>query len=150
MQLKRIEFCDLNARQKEAYNYQKLAAVLADFGLNTIRLTDDWQGADFIAQHCQTGKFLAVQLKGRFGRWKKYIDKEIWVAFRDGDDWYLYEHDAMLQALQEANYTLFETDSWKVDGLYHFPYLSKQLRALLEPYLLGRVPGATVPSTGSG
>ena len=51
LELTRIRYADLNARQKENYNFQKVSAVLADFGFTTLRLTDDWQGADFIAQH---------------------------------------------------------------------------------------------------
>jgi hypothetical protein len=35
--------------------------VLADYGFLTMRLSDDWQGADFIAQHID-GAFLKVQL----------------------------------------------------------------------------------------
>ena len=111
--------------------------MLADFGLNTIRLSDDWQGADFIAQHCVTGEFIAVQLKGRFGLWNKYQGKNIWVAFRDGDDWYLYDHDVLLRSLEEANSARFHTSSWKREnGNYHSPSISREIRSLLEPYLL--------------
>lgn len=46
--LQRIEYERLNARQKESYNFQKILAVLADFGYVTIRLSDDWKGADFL------------------------------------------------------------------------------------------------------
>lgn len=57
----RVTYDSLNARQQEAYNFQKVSAVLADYGFVTIRLTSDWQGADFIAQH-KDGEFLKVQL----------------------------------------------------------------------------------------
>jgi len=46
-----VNYKDLNARQKEDHNFQKVAARLADYGFNCLRLTDDWQGADFIACH---------------------------------------------------------------------------------------------------
>ena len=49
--LKKIPYKDLNSRQKENYNFQKVAGELADYGFNCLRLTDDWQGADFIACH---------------------------------------------------------------------------------------------------
>lgn len=138
MRFERIAYCDLNARQREAYNYQKLSAVLADFGFNSIRLSDDWQGADFIAQHCVTGEFIAVQLKGRFGLWKKYQGKNVWIAFREGDDWYLYDHDAALRSLEGAASARFSTRSWRSEnGSYHSPTISKQERLLLEPYRLG-------------
>ena len=47
----RVDYGDLNSRQKENRNFQKVAARMADYGFNCLRLTDDWQGADFIACH---------------------------------------------------------------------------------------------------
>jgi hypothetical protein len=47
----RVRYSSLNARQQEAFNFQKVSAVLADYGFLTIRLSNDWRGADFIAQH---------------------------------------------------------------------------------------------------
>jgi hypothetical protein len=46
---KRVGYRDLNSRQQEAFNFQKVSAVLADYGFTTIRLSSDWRGADFIA-----------------------------------------------------------------------------------------------------
>ncbi len=48
MRLKRITYDELNSKQKEIYNFQKLAALLGDYGFNCIKLDDDWQGADFL------------------------------------------------------------------------------------------------------
>ncbi|MFT4733787.1 MAG: hypothetical protein ACI9DJ_001015 [Algoriphagus sp.] len=61
-QLPRIEYNKLNARQKETYNFQKVSAILADYGFATIKLNDDWANADFIAQHIDGDKYLKVQL----------------------------------------------------------------------------------------
>ena len=47
MGLQRINYSELNARQKEIYNFQKLAAILADYGFNCIKMSDDWQGRRF-------------------------------------------------------------------------------------------------------
>ena len=47
MKLQRINYNNLNAKQKEIFNFQKVAAILADYGFNCIKLSDDWQGADF-------------------------------------------------------------------------------------------------------
>jgi hypothetical protein len=82
LELSTIEYSNLNSRQKENYNYQKISAVLADYGFITHRLTDDWQGADFIAQHFDGKTFLKVQLKGRLTFDKKYLGKDIYIAFR--------------------------------------------------------------------
>ena len=43
----RINTDELNGRQKEIYNFQKSAALLADYGFNCIKLADDWNGADW-------------------------------------------------------------------------------------------------------
>ena len=51
MNLTKINYGELNARQKEIYNFQKVASLLADYGFNCIKLSDDWQGADFLAYH---------------------------------------------------------------------------------------------------
>ena len=76
VELNRVRYRDLNARQKENFNFMKLSAVLADFGFAMLRLTDDWKGADFIAQHIDGDTFLKVQLKGRAVVDKKYVGKD--------------------------------------------------------------------------
>ena len=45
----RIQYDDLKGKQQEIYNFQKVSAHLADYGYTTIKLDDDWMGADFIA-----------------------------------------------------------------------------------------------------
>jgi hypothetical protein len=54
-----------NARQKENFNFQKISAVLADYGFVTMRLSADWQGADFIGLHIDGETALRVQLESR-------------------------------------------------------------------------------------
>jgi len=44
----RIDYKTLNSRQKENCNFQKVSAALADYGFVTLRLSDDWQGADLL------------------------------------------------------------------------------------------------------
>ena len=61
-----------------------------------MRLSDDWQGADFIAQHIDGETFLKVQLKGRLTFSKKYMDKDLYIAFFENPDWYLFPHDEVL------------------------------------------------------
>ena len=133
--LQRIRYEDLNSRQLESYNFQKVSAVLADYGFTTIRLTDDWRGADFIAQHMDGMTFLKVQLKGRLTIDRKYQHRDIHVCFRSEAQWYLYPHDAVMeQVLATSN--VANTDSWATSGAYSFPSLSEQLRAMLAPYRL--------------
>lgn len=51
MNLKKIQYDELNAKAKEMYNFQKVSAKLADYGFTTMWLHNDWKGADFIAVH---------------------------------------------------------------------------------------------------
>jgi hypothetical protein len=92
----KIEYSALKSRQKENFNFHKLAALLADYGFVSIRLSDDWQGADLIASHIDGAQFLKIQLKGRLVLDQKYKGKSIWIAFRKQSDWYLYPHDEAL------------------------------------------------------
>jgi len=134
MRLEQIRYNQLNSRQKENYNYQKVSAVLADYGYMTIRLSDDWAGADFIAQHVD-GSVLKVQLKGRLTVDKKYEGKDLWICFRSESQWYLYPHD---QVLAELLITVIRgTESWEVKGAYSFPYLSQAQKVMLKSYAIG-------------
>jgi hypothetical protein len=69
-----IRYASLKARQKELFNFQKIAATLADYGFNCIKLADDWQGADFLAYHINGTTTLKVQLKSRLTIDRKYCD----------------------------------------------------------------------------
>ncbi len=133
LSLKKISYSRLNARQKENFNFLKVSAVLADYGYMTMRLSDDWQGADFIAQHIDGGTFLKVQLKSRLAFGTKYKGKDLYVAFFGGGNWYLYPHDELLeQVLKQTG--IGTTVSWTERGGYSFSKLSKRMRELLNPY----------------
>jgi hypothetical protein len=117
----RIEYDKLTARQKENYNFAKLSAVLADFGFMTLRLSDDWQGADLIAQSLNLD-FIKIQVKGRLSFDVKYQGKDIYVAFRSDGDWYLYPHDEVLtRVLTETN--VAKTDSLDASRRIHLPFV---------------------------
>lgn len=132
LKLYKIKYKDLNARQKENYNFQKISSILADYGFVTHKLSDDWQGADFIAQHIDGETFLKVQLKGRLTFEKKYVGKDIYIAFRSGQTWYLIPHDEVLEQVKKIT-NICNTESWERGG-YSFPRLSNQLKDILTPY----------------
>lgn len=131
--LKRVAYETLNGRQQETYNFQKISGVLADFGFLTIRLSDDWNGADFIAQHFETKEFLKVQLKGRLCFYTKYQDKDLHICFRESGFWYLYPHDELLSEVLSLG-MMKGTKSWDELGGYSFPSIPKQLVDLIAPY----------------
>lgn len=128
-----VEYRTLNARQQEAFNFQKISAVLADHGFVTMRLSSDWQGADFIAQH-RDGAFLKVQLKSRLTFSTKYEKRDLYVCFPDADDWFICPHDELLRHVLEAT-KVGRSTSWRKGG-YTYPRLSKAMRKRLEPYRL--------------
>ncbi len=142
MKFRRVSYADLNSRQKEDFNFQKVSAVLADYGFVTLRLNADWQGADFIAQHVDGELFLKVQLKGRAILDTKYKGKDIWICFRHGGISYLYPHDEfLLWALENTN--IGQTKGWlnphdieAVTGRYSWPSPSRQVLQWLANYSL--------------
>jgi hypothetical protein len=137
MELKRIDYKHLNARQKENYNYQKVSAVLADYGFVTIRLSDDWNGADFLALHTD-GTTIKVQLKPRLYLAKNYQGKDLWVCFPLKGEWYLYPHDEILQeCLSETS--ISATDSWIREGRYSFGRPSQRMLEALAKYRITNV-----------
>jgi len=136
-EFKQIAYRDLNAPQKESYNFHKIAARLADYGFNCIPLNDDWLGADFIASHIDGKTFLKVQQKGRFGIDRKYCGKGLHIAFRHGDNIYVYPHDLMMEKLLAwgaATGKLVGTVSWQRGGFSWNNPTQEHLK-LLSPYL---------------
>lgn len=133
--LQKVAYKDLNSRQKENFNFQKVAAHLADYGFNCLRLNDDWQGADFIACHINGNTFIKVQLKGRLNVDQKYSGKNIYIAFCEDEQWYMYPHDEVRDAIL-AKGLIADSKSWGLGGGYSWPRLSKALRALMQSYAI--------------
>ena len=130
MIFKKIEYSELNSKQKESYNFQKVSGVLADYGYTTIRLSDDWQGADFIAQ--KASEYIKVQLKGRLEVNRKYTGKDIFMCFRHKENWYLGPHDEILEVVEGS---IEKTSSW-TNGKYTWKTPSKKLLSELTKYII--------------
>lgn len=131
MKLRKIKYSKLNSRQKEVFNFQKVAGYLADYGFNCIKLSDDWQGADFLAYHKDGSNTLKVQLKSRVFIAKKYMKKSLYMAFPIRGDWYLIEHDELV-ALIKKHTTWLTSVSWQERGGYSSVNPNPQLVAALE------------------
>ena len=128
---KGINYKDLKPRQKENYNFQKVAAVLADYGYNCMRLSDDWEGADFIACHIDGNTFLKIQLKTRLHFAKKYEGKDIYIAFRENRKCYIYPHDELLEKFRGK---LDGTKSWDDDEVFSWDHIPKKSEKLMARY----------------
>lgn len=143
MTLSQIDYTTLNARQKENYNFQKVSAILADYGFSTVRLTDDWQGADFVAQNMKGNEFLKIQLKTRIIIAKKYENKGLWICFKvrhdkEHEDWYLVNHDALMNLAltkykPDSERGVKNSRSWNNEkkGTYSWPKPGKELWSLI-------------------
>ncbi len=135
MKLNKIKYNDLNAKQKEIYNFQKIVAVLADYGFNCIKLADDWLGADFLAYHKDGAETLRVQLKSRPTIDKKYLNQTLYLAFPLQKGWYLIPHDELVTLV--GTYTNWlNTDSWLIKGQYTSANPSQKLIQAMNNYLL--------------
>ena len=113
MIFEKIDYNSLNSKQKENYNYHKVASVLADYGYDSMRLNNDWQGADFIA--VKNDKMLKIQLKGRFTVDEKYINKSIFIAYIENDIVKIYDHDEAVNMLPD---NIKQSDSWSIHNGY--------------------------------
>lgn len=133
-----IDATTLNARQKELHNFHKIAARLADYGFHSMWLSDDWQGADFLACHIDGATVLRVQLKSRLVIDKKYLGKGLHIAFRLGERVFVYPHDELVEWVRARKLVDETATSWHVNGIWHWPALPKWASAFLEPsYELG-------------
>ncbi len=131
----RIKYNELNSRQKENFNFQKVASELADYGFNCMWLNDDWQGADFIACHINGDTFLKIQLKGRLTIDQKYSGKDIFVAFNQNNNWYIYPHDQLRDEILSFG-LMAGSKSWDINGAYSWPKIPKNISKYMEQYAI--------------
>ncbi len=132
MKLEKVKYDDLNAKAKEMYNFQKVAAKLADYGFTCMWLHNDWQGADFIAVHLDGVTDVKVQLKARLSFARKYIGKDIYICFIYESEIYLFPHDEVLEIVEHR----ISDRTWIEKGTWSTSKLSKENQQLLEQYKL--------------
>lgn len=133
LELQKIDYRRLNSRQKETYNFHRVAARLAEYGYNSILLSDDWLGADFIAYHNDGERFYRVQLKGRMSIENKYVGKGLYLAFIEDERVYVYPHDEMADRIDAAG-RINNSKSWREHRSYSWPSPPKWLRDILAEY----------------
>ena len=127
MIFKKIDYSSLNSKQRENFNFHKVASALADYGYDSMRLNNDWEGADFIA--VKDDKMLKIQLKGRFTIDKKYIGKDIYIAFIEDNIVKIYNHDKVINVLP-AN--IIQSDSWSIKGGYSWGKTPKIYESIIK------------------
>lgn len=133
--LKKIKYEKLNSKQKENYNFQKVAGLLAHYGFNCMRLSDDWQGADFLAYPVIRGETLKVQLKSRLTISKKYHRKGVHIAFPIDECWYLIDHVQLIRTIRRTTSWL-KSKSWREKHSYSNAHPGPDLVKALEGFRL--------------
>ncbi len=134
MKLEKIKYTDLNSKAQEMYNFHKTAAILADYGYSCMWLSNDWNGADFIAVHIDGISNINVQLKGGPSFAKKYRGKNLYIGFLDQDYLYIYPHDEILDQVE----AVISDKKWQEKGTYFQTKVTKRFREVLEPYKITR------------
>ena len=126
-----------NSKQIETYNFHKAAAVLSEYGFDCIRLSDDWEGADFLAHHKITGRTLRVQLKTCLVIDEKYQDNEdLYMCFpldRTGN-WYLVKYGRLMEIVRETAPHWLESAKWTKTGGYFSWGGNRAIRKVLEDF----------------
>ena len=131
----KVPYNELKPKQQEIYNFQKVSAILAEYSFTCIKLADDWLGADFIAYHFDGSQTLRVQLKGRMTIDKKYLSKDLHIAFIVKGQWYLIDHDLLVDLV--GNYTNWlNTPSWLDKGNYHSQSPNQDLMEEISEYAI--------------
>ena len=121
--------------QQRIHNFQEVIALLANRGFNCTKSSDRANGTSFTAHHVERGETLSVQLKTRLHIDKKLSNRSLFIAFPVHGDWYLIEHDKLVDLVGE-NATYLKTQSWEVDGIYHTTNPNKYLLSAIAEYRL--------------
>ena len=116
---------------KEVINRNAVVSLALEQGFNAFLPVYDG-GVDFILYRESDNTVRKVQLKGRWMIDKKYIGRDIWMAFPIGTDWYLMPHDEMLKMAEADQVT--QTQSWTEGGVYSRPHPSGAVIAQCAPY----------------
>jgi len=136
MRFARFPYSKLNGRQKENHNFQRVSSVLAAYGFSTIRLSDDWNGADFLALHADGSRVLRVQLKPRLYFKRAYMKKNLWLCFPEDGGAYLFPHDGVLKLVLASKRCMNGTVSWEHRRAYSMKRVPNWLKPKIARYFL--------------
>ncbi len=131
-----VRYSDLSLKQQRIYNFQEVAALLADRGFNCTRLADDRQGASFRADHKDGDYTLRVRLKTRPLIDRKYVGKGLYMAFPLDGVWHLIEHDHLVELAGKHTAWLVSPSWTGALGQYHTDSPPLALATALRPFAL--------------
>ena len=99
-------------------------------------------GVDTVYYRETDGDIRAVQQKSRVGIWKKYIRRNIWIAFPDGKLRYMYPHDELVEHCEadpgasRMGSGLLLAVFLPLAGGYFLSFLYRSINAMIAPYLV--------------
>jgi len=116
---------------REVINRNTVVSLALEQGFNAFLPVYDG-GVDFVLYRESDGLLRKVQLKSRWTIDRKYVGRDIWIAFPIGPDWYLMPHDELVAAGELDGVT--STASWIEGGAYSRPRPSASVIAKCAPY----------------
>lgn len=121
---------------REVINRNTVVSLALDKGFNAFLPVYDG-GVDFILYREGDGVLRKVQLKGRWMIDRKYVGRNIWMAFPIAGEWYLMPHDLMVAQAEAEGVT--RTASWIEGGAYSKPRPSAATVAACAPYRMDAI-----------
>jgi hypothetical protein len=122
---------------QEVINRHVVVSLALEQGFNAFLPVYDG-GVDFILYREDDQQVRKVQLKGRWTIDKKYVGRDIWMAFPIDGQWHLMPHDLMLEHAEADGKTL-KSASWIDGGAYSKPRPSAATIAECAPYKFGSI-----------
>lgn len=125
---------------REVINRNTVVSLALAQGFNAFLPVYDG-GVDFILYRESDGMVRKAQLKGRWMIDRKYLGRDIWMAFPIAGDWYLMPHDEMAALAEVEGVT--KTASWIEGGAYSKPRPSKATIAACAAYRFSPIEAVT-------
>lgn len=133
---------------REVINRNIVVSLALEQGFNAFVPVYDG-GVDFILYRESDNTVRKVQLKGRWMIDRRYVGRDIWMAFPIDAQWYLMPHDEMV-ALAEADGKTTKTVSWIEGGAYSRPRPSVKTIAECAPYRFASITDVAAEAATEG
>ena len=96
------KYATFDSKSKEAFNIAQLGSLLARKQEYLSQIRYDTNGADVLAYNVATNETRAIQVKGRIHVHRRYLNRNLWIAFPNWLDnnhqaWYLIPHDILVE-----------------------------------------------------
>ena len=132
---------------REVINRNIVVSLALEQGFNAFLPVYDG-GVDFVLYRESDGVIRKVQLKSRWMIDKKYIGRDIWMAFPINNVWHLMPHDKMLELAKGDGTT--ETLAWINGGAYSRPRPSAAVIAECQPYRFASIATVAAEAADQG